>query len=83
MGGQVLNIAINLNNEKPIAAKARKVELNNERLISIKEYDLNKRLITDLKLNNIEDFGDYCKPDSCGALIKSALICCQIVDIKC
>ena len=71
-----------MNGQKPIGAKARKVDLLGKQMISIKEYDLNKRLLTDLKLNDIKELLDYNNPDSCGALIKSALICCQIIDLK-
>jgi len=77
-----MNIAIKVNNRKPIGAKARKVQLNDTGLVTIKEYDLNKQLLVDLKLNSIEDLKDYRIPSSCGALVKAALICSGIVDIS-
>ncbi|XP_054166446.1 L-fucose kinase-like [Oppia nitens] len=82
IGGQVMNIAIQVNHKKPIGCRARKVENISTDLITIREFDSNKQLVSDLKLNNIEEFIDYCEPDSSGALIKSALICCQFVDLN-
>lgn len=82
MGGRVVNIAIKVNDQKPIGAKARKVDIFGQTLIAIKEYDFNKQLLLDLKVNKIEDFYNFCDPNSDGCLVKSVLICCQIIDIK-
>ena len=82
LGGRVINVAVRLNDQKPIGAKARKVHINPNKLITIKEYDQQKQVSVQLVLNSIEDIVDYCDPDSSGSLVKSALICCQIIDMK-
>jgi hypothetical protein len=60
----------------------RKVQLSHKNMITIKEYDQNKQLLVDLNLNTIENLMDYQNPDSCGALVKAALICSGIVHIN-
>lgn len=71
-----------MNNRKPIGAKVRKVQLSHKNLITIKEYDQNKQLLVDLNLDTIQNLKDYQNPDSCGALVKAALICSGVVDIN-
>lgn len=72
----VCETAIKLNGHRPLRAYARRI---NELRISILPLKGSEFMRVDI--NSIDDMKDYCQPAAPGALIKSALLALNIVDI--
>lgn len=83
LGGKVLNVAILVNGQKPIGARlgCRSVALS-EPLIVIRELGNDFKLVHEISIYSLADLCDYDQPFSPGNLVKAALVCTDIVDMK-
>ncbi|XP_068943745.1 L-fucose kinase isoform X2 [Petaurus breviceps papuanus] len=77
-GGAVVDLAILVDGQRPIGARARRITQPELRL-SIGTHS--GEVFTELVCQSLEDLQDYCQPHAPGALLKAAFICAQIVQI--
>ncbi|XP_064467245.1 L-fucose kinase-like isoform X2 [Ornithodoros turicata] len=76
MGGSVINVAVLVDNKRPIGAKARRLD----KLHIILKL-LHNNIMEEIVIENIEGLLDYNQPGACGALLKACLIGADIVRI--
>ncbi|XP_029464770.1 L-fucose kinase isoform X2 [Rhinatrema bivittatum] len=77
-GGAVVNIAILVDGQRPIGARARRIPEQKLRLVSASGIR-GREVVTEVLCQSLEDMRDYCQPHAPGALLKAAFICSQII----
>ncbi|XP_046848617.1 L-fucose kinase-like [Xenia sp. Carnegie-2017] len=78
-GGEVTNVAVKVDGIKPIGAKIRKIP-KYELILVMCDKRTNHQEILECK--KLEDLKDYCEPSASGALLKTAFLCTEVVDMK-
>lgn len=87
-GSCVTNVAILVNNEKPIGAKARIIDekIDNSYFVKIvmqdSESSEDKLNQVTFVFNKLDDFKDYNKPRAVGCLMKAVLIYTRLVELE-
>ncbi|XP_072278918.1 L-fucose kinase isoform X2 [Pyxicephalus adspersus] len=79
-GGAVVNVAVLVDGQRPIGARARRILEPHLRLCSTsgpRGLDLQ----TQLTCHSFYDLQDYCQPQAPGALLKAAFICSGTVEM--
>ncbi|XP_077502290.1 L-fucose kinase-like isoform X3 [Amblyomma americanum] len=76
LGGSVINIAVLVDGQKPIGAKARR--LHEPHIVIKLLHDLVPEKI---EITSIEDLLDYSQPGARGALLKACLVGSGVVEI--
>ncbi|XP_068115798.1 L-fucose kinase isoform X2 [Hyperolius riggenbachi] len=79
-GGAVVNIAILVDDQRPIGARARRIAEPQLRLSS-NSGPRGMDLQTQLTCSSVADLQDYCQPQAPGALLKAAFICSGTVEL--
>lgn len=82
-GGSVLNVAITINNQRPIGARARLIEPSSSApFVTFVLKGDQEREDKIYELHNLTQFTDYNQPQRAGALLKTCCIFTGIVDIN-
>ncbi|CAF0975030.1 unnamed protein product [Brachionus calyciflorus] len=87
-GSCVTNLAILVNNEKPIGAKARVLKETKENSFFVKIIMQDSANLTDeltqvsFVFSEIDDFRDYNKPQAVGCLVKAALVFTKLIELN-
>ena len=81
-GGSVLNVAITINNERPIGARASLVELTSNPTVTFVLKGEQEKDDKIYELTSLAQFTDYNQPQRAGALLKTCCIFTGIVDIN-
>lgn len=76
LGGSVINIAVLIDGQKPIGAKARR--LHKPHIVITLLHDLAAEKV---EITSIEDLLDYSQPGARGALLKACLVGSGVVEI--
>lgn len=79
-GGAVVNIAVLVDGQRPIGARARRIPEPHLRLCST-SGPRGLALQTQLTCHSLSDMQDYCQPQAPGALLKAAFICSGTVEL--
>lgn len=77
-GGVVLNVAIRIDNKKPVGAKVRRLETPEIVLVLSGQDERETRIVC----SDLDDLRSYNQPLSPGALLKAALVVAEIVDLQ-
>ncbi|XP_051830582.1 L-fucose kinase [Antechinus flavipes] len=78
-GGAVVDLAVLVDGQRPIGAKARRII---EPELRLSTGTCSGEVFTELVCRSLEDLQDYCQPHAPGALLKAAFICAQIVQLS-
>ncbi|XP_044126407.1 L-fucose kinase [Bufo gargarizans] len=81
-GGAVVNVAILVDGQRPIGARARRIPEPLLRLHS-KSGPPGAEIRTQLTCGSLAELQDYCQPQAPGALLKAAFICSGTVNLTC
>ena len=88
-GSAVVNVAILVNNQKPIGAKARIIkQLNQEDTFFLKVImqdsldDKEQSSQATFEFRNLDDFKDYNQPKAACCLVKAVCIFTKLVDLE-
>ena len=81
-GGSVLNVAITINNQRPIGARARLVKSSSTPFVKFVLKGDQERDDKIYELHDLTQFTDYNQPQRPCALLKSCCILTGIVDIN-
>ncbi|KAM4018042.1 L-fucose kinase isoform 2-T2 [Anomaloglossus baeobatrachus] len=81
-GGAVVNVAVLVDGQRPIGARARRIPEPLLRLHS-KSGPGGAEIHLELTCRSLDDLQDYCQPQAPGALLKAAFICTRTVDLTC
>ncbi|XP_075694364.1 LOW QUALITY PROTEIN: L-fucose kinase [Rhinoderma darwinii] len=81
-GGAVVNVAVLVDGQRPMGARARRIAEPLLRLYS-KSGPLGAEIHTELTCGSLSDLQDYCQPQAPGALLKAAFICSGTVNLTC
>ncbi|KAK8762963.1 hypothetical protein V5799_034428 [Amblyomma americanum] len=77
LGGSVINIAVLVDGQKPIGAKARRLHDRPQIVITL----LHDLVPEKIEITSIEDLLDYSQPGARGALLKACLVGSGVVEI--
>ncbi|NP_001108290.1 fucose kinase L homeolog [Xenopus laevis] len=80
-GGAVVNVAVLVDGQRPIGARARRIQQLELRLCS-DSGPPGTELHTQLTCLNLSDLQDYCQPHAPGALLKAAFICSETLNLN-
>lgn len=81
-GGNVLNVAITINNQRPIGARASLLESNSNPVVIFVLKGEQEKDDKIYELNSLAQFTDYNQPQRAGALLKTCCIFTGIVDVS-
>ncbi|KAM3920648.1 L-fucose kinase [Leptodactylus fuscus] len=81
-GGAVVNVAMLVDGQRPMGARARRIPDPLLRLSS-KSGPPGAEIYTELTCGSLNDLQDYCQPQAPGALLKAAFICSGTVNLMC
>uniref|UniRef100_A0A8C5R8R7 L-fucose kinase n=1 Tax=Leptobrachium leishanense TaxID=445787 RepID=A0A8C5R8R7_9ANUR len=79
-GGAVVNVAVLVDGQRPIGARARRIPTAEIHVCS-DSGPRGAQLHTELRVASLEDLQDYCQPQAPGALLKAAFICSGTVSM--
>ncbi|XP_053558225.1 L-fucose kinase [Bombina bombina] len=79
-GGAVVNIAVLVDGQRPMGARARRIS-QPELLLFSDSGPKGMQLHTQVTCKRLSDLQDYCQPHAPGALLKAAFICSGTVDL--
>ncbi|XP_051884438.1 L-fucose kinase isoform X2 [Pristis pectinata] len=77
-GGVVLDVAVLVDKQKPIGAKARRI-LEPKLHLVMSRGGREQGMPLEITCQSLDDLKDYCQPHAPGALLKAAFICTEII----
>ncbi|RUP46217.1 hypothetical protein BC936DRAFT_147203 [Jimgerdemannia flammicorona] len=80
-GGKVVNVAIKVNGECPIGAKARRISTPEIRLTVSSSFDHRNETYHQLTCTTLEDFDNHSDPCTPCALLKACIVYAGIVEV--
>lgn len=79
-GGSVTNVAVKVDGQRPIGARARRIR---EPLLLLVSYSggRDSGVSTETVCESLDDLKDYCQPHAPGALLKAVCVCSGVVSL--
>ncbi|XP_048886958.1 L-fucose kinase isoform X1 [Brienomyrus brachyistius] len=80
-GGTVVNVAVKVDGERPIGARARRIREPRLLLVSTSGGQ-DCRVTTETMCETLRDLEDHCQPQAPGALLKAVCVCSGLVTLS-
>ncbi|KAK2842897.1 hypothetical protein Q5P01_013097 [Channa striata] len=80
-GGSVTNVAVKVDGQRPIGARARRIPEPRLLLVSY-SGGRESEVSTEIVCESLDDLKDYCQPHAPGALLKAVCVCSDLVSLS-